>query len=92
MYLKSYIQVKNKRKSMDEIFHVLDKRNRKIHLSKERQNHIVKEHPEIANPEEIKQVLLAPTKILPSDRDDTVRWYFLYKKLKKRYLKVSVLC
>ena len=75
---------------MDKIFEIVDKTGRKIYLSKERWKHIATEHPEITNMEEIKQVLAAPTKILPSDRDPNVRWYFLYKKERKRYLKVSV--
>lgn len=48
------------------------------------------EHPEITEPEELEQVLIAPNKILPSDYDSKVRWYYLYNKQRKRYLKVSV--
>lgn len=75
---------------MKFIFQVTDKTGRKIHLSKERWSHIRTEHREIEDPEEIKQILVNPIKILESDRDPNVRWYFVYKKHKKRYLKISV--
>ena len=42
-------------------FEIKDKTGRKIHLSDERWNHIVTEHPELANKiEEIKEILLNP--------------------------------
>ncbi len=75
---------------MDIILKTKDKSGREIHLSKERWSHIRIEHPEITEPEEIKQALEKPLQILQSDRDPNVRWYFIYKKYKKRYLKVSV--
>ncbi len=75
---------------MEIIFEITDKSGRKIHLSKERWSHIRMEHPEITEPEEIKQILITPIKILESDRDPNVRWYYIYKKERKRYLKVSV--
>jgi len=40
--------------------------------------------------EEIKQALLKPIKIIESDRDNNVRYYFIYKNQRKRYLKVAV--
>lgn len=76
---------------MDSIFEITDISKRKIHLSKERGGeHIRIEHPEIIEPEQIEQALKNPIKILPSDRDPNVRWYFVYNKNKKNYLKVSV--
>ena len=75
---------------MSFIFEIVDKSRRKIRLPKERWKHIRIEHPEITEPEEIEQVLTNPIKILPSDRDPKVGWYYTYKKQKKRYLKVSV--
>lgn len=75
---------------MANIFEIKDKTNRKIHLSKERWSHIRIEHPEITDVEEIKQVLINPIKILQSDRDSSVGWYYLHKKQRKRYLKVAV--
>ena len=69
---------------MGFVFEIIDKTKRKIHLSKERWKHIRKEHPEIIDSEELKQVLINPNKILSSDRDPEVRWYYLYKKQKKR--------
>jgi hypothetical protein len=75
---------------MDHIFEIPDKNNKIIYLPKERWRHIRTEHPYIINPDEIKKVLINPDKITESDRDETVRWYYLYNKNKKRYLKVSV--
>ena len=75
---------------MDFIFEITDKTGRKIHLSKERWNHISQEHPETREPEEIEKILINPEIIIQSDRDEIVRWYFCYVKNKKRYLKVSV--
>ncbi|OIO81244.1 hypothetical protein AUJ84_01580 [Candidatus Pacearchaeota archaeon CG1_02_32_132] len=71
------------------IFEVNDKTGRKIRLTKRAWTHIREEHPEIVDPEEIAKVLKMPNKILSSDRDDSVGWYFLYKKERKEYLKVS---
>ena len=75
---------------VDLIFDIIDKTDRKIHLSKERWSHIRMEHPEILEPEELIKVLQAPIRILLSDRDSNVAWYFIYNKLRRRYLKVSV--
>lgn len=75
---------------MDIIFEVTDKSGRKIHLSKEKWSHIRTEHPEIIDPEQIKAVLINHIKILLSDKDENVRWYFSYNKERKRYLKISV--
>ena len=72
------------------IFDIKDKSGRKIHLSKERWRHIRIEHPEIRDTEEIQKTLLCPNKINSSDRDENVRWYYLYNKIRKRFLKVSV--
>lgn len=73
------------------VFEITDKSGRLIHLSKERWNqHIRPLHPDIEDPEELTKVLKNPDKILESDRDISVRWYFLYNKKKKKYLKVSI--
>lgn len=75
----------------DYIFEMSDKSGRLIHLSKERWNeHIRPLHPDLIGPEELIKVIENPDKILESDRDEYVRWYFLYNKNKKKYLKVSV--
>lgn len=75
---------------MDYILEIFDKSQRKIHLSEERWKHIRKEHPKIVDVEQIKKVLIHPDKIIQSDRDPNVCWYYLFNKIKKRYLKVSV--
>jgi hypothetical protein len=57
---------------MSNILEILDKTNRKIHLSRERWKHITTEHPEITNPQEIEQAISNPLKTLLSDRDSSV--------------------
>jgi len=76
---------------MSHIFEIIDKSGRKIHLSKERWGkHIRLIHPEIREPEEIEKVLKSPEIINPSDRDESVRWYYKYNKQRKEYFKVAV--
>jgi len=75
---------------MDNLFEITDKTGRRIRLTKERWKHIKKEHPEIVDYEDIKRTLFRPDKILESDRDEKVKWFFRYNKNKKRYMKVSV--
>ncbi len=73
------------------VFEISDKSGRLIHLSKERWNeHIRLIHPDIREPEELIKVIENPEKILESDRDEYVKWYFSYNKDKRKYLKVSV--
>jgi len=75
---------------VDKIFAVVDKTGREIHLSKERWLHIRLEHPKITDYEEIENALKFPTKMVQSDRDVNVQWYYMYKKQKRNYLMVSV--
>jgi len=75
---------------MGFIFEVFDKTGRKIHLSKERWSHIRTEHPEISEPNDLVLALSSTQKMLLSDRDENVMWYFMFKKEKKLYLKVAV--
>ena len=65
-------------------------RHRRIHLSLERWKRIRGEHPDIAEPEQVAQVLTQPDKITASDRDEKVCWYYRYNKARRRYLKVAV--
>ncbi len=74
----------------DVIFEVVDKSGRRIRLTKERWKHIRLEHPEIEDSYEIEKVLKNPDKILESDRDESVGWYFTYNKKFGEYLKVAV--
>ena len=75
---------------MEHVFDVVDKSGRKIYLSKERWKHVTVEHPEINNYEILVKVLTNPDKIIKSDRDPNVSWYYLYNKERRNYLKVSV--
>ena len=76
------------------IFEIRDKSGRKIHLSDERWNHIVNEHPEIASyVEQLKDLVENPTKITTYSLDENVKYYYKYFKERKssaKYLLVIV--
>ena len=66
---------------MEIIFEIKEKFGRIIYLSKERWNHILVEHPEIANKVElIKEALQNSVAIRESVYDEQVRWYYIYDK------------
>lgn len=78
---------------MDYIFEIEDKSGRKIHLSKERQNHIRKKHPEVEDFELIKETLLKYDKSLSNIYEHSVYYFykfFKHKKPPKRYLCVAI--
>lgn len=76
---------------MSNLFNITDKSGRKIRLTKERWQHITLEHPQINNPEELKETLVNPLKITSSKYDpDKVCYYYCYNKNIKRYLMVVV--
>jgi len=60
---------------MDYVFEVIDKSGRKMHLSKERWQHICLEHSDF---------------ISIGRTDDTIHYYYKFYKIKKEYLIVSV--
>jgi hypothetical protein len=72
------------------IFEIIDKSGRKIHLSKERWEHINLHRYMSSKLEDIKNTLVKPTLIIPQKFDDTMRNYYTYDKNKKRYLLVAV--
>lgn len=79
---------------MKNVFEILDKTGRKIHLSKERSSHITSPsslHPYMTNYlEEIKEALIRPTSIVIHTLDNNKADYYLYIKEKKLYLLVGV--
>jgi len=76
---------------MDYLFEVADKTGRRIHLSKDRWSHITIKHTNMSDKlEDIKKALINPTLIVSHKFDDTMRNYYLYYKLEKDYLLVSV--
>ena len=79
---------------MSYIFEITDKTGRKIHLTSERWSHITSPqslHPYMANYlEEIKQVLIKPTLIMPHKFDPAKRSYCLYLNNRKLYLLVVI--
>lgn len=76
---------------MEHIFEVTDISNRLIRLTKERWQHISKEHPQITNIEELKRTLTLPLKITSNTYDpNAVKYYYRYLKSNKRYLFVAV--
>lgn len=72
----------------------IEKFGRTIHLSKERWNHIVIQHPEVVSSFFfIEQTLQNPTAIRESTYDPNVRWYYSYDKKRKgaaKFFLVSV--
>ncbi len=89
----NYIQ-KSAIGKMDFIFEVVDKTGRKIHLSKERWNHISSPnslHPYMTNYlEEIKQALVKPDAIVQQNFNYKKYNYYKYLKERKEYLLVGV--
>lgn len=78
---------------MDYVFEIVDKKGRKVHLTKERWKHILK-HPHMHDQlENIKITIQNPTTIRYYGEDEDVRYF--YKEFKEReplerYLLVSV--
>ena len=76
---------------MSWLFEIKDKSGRNIHLSKERWNHIVTEHPKLANStEEIKDIVLNPLVVRKSKYDEKVIFHYKFYKELSKYLLVSV--
>lgn len=76
---------------MSHLFELKDKRGRLIHLSFERWNHIVSEHPDLSNKlEEVKETINNPLIIKPSRYYQGVCFYYKYFKPIAKYLLVSV--
>ena len=82
---------------MSNIFEIVDKTGRKIHLSKERWTHItepISPHVYMANYlEEIKETVIKPDKITPSLRDEKKANYYKYFKhrdSKNKFLRIIV--
>lgn len=76
---------------MSSLFEITDKSGRIISLSKERWQHITKEHSRISDLDELRNTLVQPLKIKPSNYDpDCVRYYYSYNKKSRLYLLVAV--
>lgn len=79
---------------MDFVFEVIDKTERKIHLSKKQWSHILRKHPQVANyQEEIMSTLKHPLKITDYSLDEDVGYYYKYLKdmnIFKKYLVIVV--
>jgi len=76
---------------MDYVFEVLDKTGRKIHLSKERWDHITTKHKNMPDKmDDIRKALTNPTIIVPHKYAEDMRNYYLYYKSNRTYLLVSV--
>ena len=76
---------------MTYIFEITDKTGRKIHLTKERWEHITLKHSNMSDKlEQVKQDLINPLLIVPHKFDDTMRNYYRYYKERKQHLKIIV--
>ena len=70
---------------------IIDREGKPIYLTKERQKHIINEHPELSNKEkEIKLVIQNSYIIKESKYDKRVKFYYKYIKEKNRYLFIAV--
>ncbi|MDP2926373.1 MAG: PBECR2 nuclease fold domain-containing protein [Nanoarchaeota archaeon] len=78
---------------MDIIFDIIDKTGRKIRLTRKQYSHICKKHPMISNYfEELKETLVKPDKVIESNDDISVRFYYkFYKKLEPPYQNILVI-
>jgi len=54
---------------MSKIFEIKDRYGRLIRLTEERWKHIIQEHPDVQDIEEIKNTIQQPTKVQPSKYD-----------------------
>lgn len=79
---------------MDYVFEIIDKKGRKIHLTKERWKHITSSSSPHAYMtsylEEIKQTLIKPEIIINSIYDNNKINYYKYYKKNKKYLRIVV--
>ena len=75
---------------MADIFEIIDKSGRKIRLTKERWEHILKHKGMEQRLDDIKETLVNPTAISRHKYDENRRNYYLYYKGRKRYLLVAV--
>jgi len=77
---------------MNNIFEIIDKTGRKIHLTKERWGeHIRMEHPQILDTNEIEETLKNPDQIINIEEDISHYYrYFKNRNSKSKYLKVIV--
>ena len=72
------------------LFEIVDKTGRKIRLTNEQARHILHDHPDVNNFEEIHEALGKPFKIIQSPFDSKVAWYMKQNKLLRKYLLVAV--
>src|SRR3989344_5745168 len=63
---------------MNIIFEVVDKRGKKIRLTREQWSKIRKKHPEVENEELIKETLEKPIKIMHHSYDESVYKFYKY--------------
>ena len=78
---------------MTLLFEIEDRNGKLIRLTTEQWTHINEEHPDVSNPEEIREAILTPTLIKPSARNpENAKAFYRYNKEKKRYLFVAVNC
>ena len=77
---------------MQNIFEIIDKRGKIIHLSKERWSHIRRMHPSVENWEDVEKTLLNPQRIVIDDEKNKAYFYSYFKHWKSpnKYLKVIV--
>lgn len=71
------------------LFEIVDKKGRKIRLTKTGFKHISTDHPDVSI-EDVKRAVELPTTITTSTYDDNVKWYYRFDKDLREYLFVAV--
>lgn len=74
------------------VFEILDKTERKIHLSKERWRHLKTKHPEVYDFELIRETIENPDNLKQDYFDHKVHYFYKYFKTrpKNKYFQVVV--
>ena len=73
------------------LFEIEDWNGKIIRLTTEQWAHITTEHPDVSNPEEVRETLLNPTLIKSSVKNpETAKGFYRYNKQKKMYLFIAV--
>ena len=77
---------------MPNIFEFVDRRGRKVSLTKDGWKHIRVEHPNVESLQEIEDTLKNPDKVINDQGEGSEYFFkhFKHKKLKSKFLKIIV--
>ena len=76
---------------MPLLFEIQDRNGKIVRLTTEQWAHVNEEHPDVSNPEELRETILNPTLIKSSAcNPENAKAFYRYNKKKRRYLFVAV--